>query len=120
MVSPHLPHPPAADTTVATEVDYQYLQPMVHISELSRSTFFYANSVHSSSRLITDINFKDDEVSSNSSTRRITDSCKYPSNTELNAATCSTNLSVSTSHNTNSLHSASSSLMDTNSNGDVI
>ena len=98
-------------------VSDQYLQPVVHMSESSISKFWNANSVHSSLRSITNVNYNGDGVSSTSSAMRIPFPSESPPNTYFNAASCSTSFSRSASHNSNSLYSDWISRTDTNYNG---
>eukprot|EP00978_Attheya_sp_CCMP212_P039500 scaffold206093_cov35-Attheya_sp.AAC.1 len=119
LVDTPLPPPLAPNTAAVMAVTNQDQQPVVHISESSRSTVQNMNSVHSASSSMTDTNSNDDGVLSTSSAR-LPASSNSPPHTELNTASCSTSLSRSTGQNMNSLHSASSSWMDTNSHGDGV
>eukprot|EP00978_Attheya_sp_CCMP212_P023234 scaffold70728_cov36-Attheya_sp.AAC.1 len=119
LVDTPLPPPSAPNTAAVMAVTNQDQQPVVHISESSRSTVQNANSVHSASSSMTDTNSNDDGVSSTSSAR-LPASSNSPPHTELNTASCSTSLSRSTGQSMNYLHSASSSWIDTNSHGDGV
>ena len=84
------------DTTAMMAVDHQDHQPGVNMySESSKITVLNANSVHStsSSSSMTDTNSNGDGVLSTSSAR-LPATSNSPLNTELNADSCSTSLSL--------------------------
>ena len=96
LVDTPAPPPIPPDTAAAMAVADQDHEAVVHISsESSRSTVMNANSVHStlSSISMTDTKSNGDGVLSTSSAR-LPATSKYPLNTELNADSCSTRLSL--------------------------
>ena len=81
LVDTHMPPPPATDIAAVMAVAYTYFQPVVRMSDSSRSTVSNADSVHSSSISIADINYNGGGFSSTYYARRLPDPLKYPPNT---------------------------------------
>ena len=96
LVDTPLPPPIPRDTSAVMAVADQGHQQVVHMSfKSSRSAVLNTNSIHStsSSRSMMDTNYNCDGVLSASSAR-LPSTSRSPLNTELNAYSCSTSLSL--------------------------